>query len=271
MFTPTPVGTPTPQLSTTGWYGEYYDNASLLGQPVLTRQDTELEFDWILDSPAPNIPADNFSARWTRLFNFSVGGDYRFFAEVDDGVRVYVNDRLVIDGWHTFTPITYQGDLHDLPPGVHTVTVEYFESGSHARIKVWGEKTQLADPEWLAEYYPNPDLEEPAALIRKDENLDFDWDRDSPVAGLDKNYFSIRWRRTFFFHEGGNYKFSAEVADKDRVKIFLDGWLLVDEYKKEGGTVNGFFSELAPGFHTVTVEYHEKTGEAKIRVWWDRQ
>jgi hypothetical protein len=230
----------------------------------------ELEFNWILDSPAPGIPADNFSVRWTRQVDFFDGGDYRFFAEVDDGIKIYVDSQLILDDWHTFAPVTYRADIRRLSPGLHTVTVEYFESGGYARIKVWGERTRLEDTAWQAEYYPNRELKEPALLVRQDEVLDFDWEKGSPAPGLDGNHFSVRWRRTVYFDQGGDYKFLAKLADEDRVKIFLDDWLVVDKFKEESGTVEGIFANVSPGFHIVTVEYIEEGDRARIKVWWDR-
>jgi hypothetical protein len=267
--TPTIIPTPTPTLSLDVWRGEYYDNASLLGEPVLIRADPELDFNWILDSPAPGIPADNFSVRWTRLFDFFEGGDYRFFADVDDGVRVYVDGWLVIDAWHTFIPVPYSGDFADIQSGIHTVTVEYFESGGHAKVKVWAEKTRFIDSEWLGEYYPNSDWQGQAFLIRSDKTIDFDWGQDSPADGMDGNHFSVRWTRTIFF-DAGDYEFFAEVADRDRVKIYLDGWPLVDEYTEDRGTLSGYFADVGAGYHDVVVEYSENVGQAKVKVWWEK-
>jgi hypothetical protein len=264
----TPV--PTPTIPLNAWRGEYYDNASLLGEPVLIREDPELDFNWILDSPAPGIPPDNFSVRWTRSFDFFEGGDYRFFAEVDDGIRLYVDGWLVIDAWHTFIPVPYSGDFADIQPGFHTITVEYFESGGHAKIKVWAEKTRFIDAEWRGEYYTNPNLQDPAFLIRSDKTIDFDWGQDPPAYGMDGNNFSVRWTRTIFF-DPGDYKFFAEIADRDRVKIYLDGWLLFDEYREDSGPVYGYFAKVGAGYHDVIVEYHENAGQAKIKVGWERQ
>ncbi len=269
-LTPTSLMTPGPPLSLDSWRAEYYDNASLLGEPVLIREDPLIDFNWILDSPAPNIPADNFSVRWTRLFDFFEGGDYRFFAEADDGIRIYVDGWLVIDAWHTSTPTTHSGSFADIQAGIHTITVEYFESGGHAHVKVWAEKTLFVDAQWRGEYYDNSELQEPVFLIRQDESIDFDWDYGSPAEGMDGNHFSVRWKQTLFF-DGGDYKFVAEVADRDRVRIYLDDWLIVDQYKEESGTVKGHFGNLGAGYHTVVVEYQEQVGRAEIRVWWERQ
>jgi hypothetical protein len=262
-----------PTLSQDYWLGEYYDNPNLQGVPVLVRQDPlNLEFNWFLESPGPGIPADNFSVRWRRLVDFYDGGDAVFYAEVDDGIKIYVDGQIALDNWNLSEPITYRGGVQNLSPGLHTVTVEYFESGGYARIKVWGDRTAVGDADWLGHYYANDELLDPPVLVRQDDSIDFDWDNDEPVDGLPRSDFSIRWRRTIFFEEGGDYRFAAVVDEEDRVRIFLDDWLLVDdESDDDGKTINGYFGDMGAGFHTVTVEYIDEGGDARILFGYARE
>ena len=53
--------------------------------------------------PGLGVNVDNFSARWTGQFPFT-GGTYTFSSTTDDGVRVYVDGSLLIDGWHDGRP-----------------------------------------------------------------------------------------------------------------------------------------------------------------------
>lgn len=256
-------------LSFDYWQADYYDNASLLGEPVFRRQDHTLDFNWILDSPDPLIPADNFSVRWSRLFDFVEGGDYRFFAEADDGLRLYVDGWLVIDSWQESLPVPLEGRFADIEPGPHTIVVEYFESGGHARVKVWAEKSLFVDSHWTGEYYPNRQWEDPTFMVRNDADINFDWEHNAPIYGLDHNDFSIRWRRTLFF-DPGNYTFFVDVADRDRVRLYLDGWQLTDTYRTEAGIITSHFADLEAGYHTLTVEYQETVGKAKVKLWWEK-
>ena len=268
---PDPIPTsPIGQPPTGYWQAEYYANASLLGQPTLVRDEADVDFNWILHSPDPAIPADNFSARWTRILDFTESGDYRFFAEADDGVKVYVDGWPVIDAWHTETPIIHVGNFAAIQKGPHTVVVEYFESGGYAHIKVWAEKVELGQSGWRGEYYDNPDWREPAQFVRQDEALDFDWGDSSPGEGLGRNHFSVRWESRQYF-EQGDYRFYADIADRDQVRLYLDGWLLIDEDREWPETVEGYFANVGAGHHTITVEYQEDVGQAKIRVWWQRE
>ncbi len=92
---------------------------------------------WGEGAPAGGLPADGFSARWTRDL-FFVAGLYRLQARSDDGVRVYVDDTLVIDGWKIQPATEYHGDI-SLRPGKHKVVVEYYEEAEDALITVYWE------------------------------------------------------------------------------------------------------------------------------------
>lgn len=266
--TTTPIAPSTALAGVDTWRGEYFSNPSLAGEPLLLHEEPTLDLNWVLDSPLPGIPNDNFSVRWTRQLNFE-GGDYRFFAEADDGIRVYLDGNMIIDEWHEFVPVTYSGDVAGLPAGPHTLKVEYYESGSLARVKVWYEKVTFAGDAWEGEYFNNPKWEGSPFTVRQDQEIDFDWNKDSPISGMPADDFSIRWRRTLYF-EDGDYRFFADVEEKDGVKIYLDGWVVVDKYTEESARLEGSFSKLGRGQHTITVEYWDDSRDAEINFGWEK-
>lgn len=122
------------------WRGEYFNDIHLQGQPLLVRNDPAIAFDWHLGSPDPRVPADNFSARWTRRLRFEQG-NYRFFARVSGGVRVYLNEWAVIDEWHDPAgDVIYEGRFDGVGAGEHTIRVEYYARGGLAYAQVWWEQ-----------------------------------------------------------------------------------------------------------------------------------
>lgn len=269
-LTPVPVASPTlPAPSLASWRGEYYDNPNLAGEPTLVRDDPTLDFNWASDSPGPNIPADNFSARWTRPFEFAEEGDYRFWADVDDGVKLYLDGWLIIDEWNTNPYVLHSGVFADVKPGVHTIRVEYFEAAGEAHIKVWFEKTIVSANKWVGEYYNNPDFRDTPFLVREDDDIDFDWGDDEPASGMPDDNFSVRWQKTLVL-KAGDYEFTAKLAKKDRVKIYLDDWLIIQEDSEHGGTVKGSFKNVGSGIHTIRVEYQDYSDRASIEVNWDK-
>ena len=128
VLPPPPVPTPTtaPPVIITDWKGEYYDNRDLRGAPVEVRNDPEINFDWTGQPPAQGIAPENYSVRWTQSRNIPAG-TYRFTVWVDDGVRLWVDGNLVIDGWQEGAIKNYVADV-DLNEGTHEVRVEYFQA-----------------------------------------------------------------------------------------------------------------------------------------------
>jgi uncharacterized protein YgiM (DUF1202 family) len=115
------------------WKGEYFNNPSLSGVPVLVRNDVGINFDWGPDSPGPGVPADDFSARWSRTLHIDEDGVFHFRVVVDDGARLWVDDELVIDRWRTGVPKGYSAEVW-LEEGEHRVRLEYFEFRYDAQI-----------------------------------------------------------------------------------------------------------------------------------------
>lgn len=120
------------------WTAQYYANSSLDGAPVVTRQDNMIAFYWQQASPGAGIPTD-FSVRWTGQFQFT-GQEYRFMTIADDGIRVWINDQLIINRWQgQAATLVYR----DYAPryGTHTVRVEYFDAAADATAIVnWAVK-----------------------------------------------------------------------------------------------------------------------------------
>ncbi|NJN95630.1 MAG: hypothetical protein HC875_16730 [Anaerolineales bacterium] len=268
--TPTTAASPTlPAPSLGSWRGEYYNNSNLTGEPVLVRDDPALDFNWGPGSPDPNVPTDNFSVRWTRPFEFAEEGDYRFWADVDDGGKLYLDGWLIIDEWNTNPYVLHSGIFADIKPGTHTLMVEFFEAAGDAHAKVWFEKTIVSGNKWVGEYFNNPDFRSPPFLIREDDDIDFDWDDDEPAPGMPDDNFSVRWQRTVVL-KAGDYNFEARIGEEDRVKLYLDDWPILEEDSDDGGTATGSFDDVGAGTHTIRVEYQDFSEEARIEIDWDR-
>jgi len=117
------------------WEGVYFNNKYLQGGPAFTRQDGSVNFDWAGGGPGNGVGNDQFSVAWSRTAYFQ-SGTYRFYATVDDGVRVYVDSHLIIDSWREQPATNYFGDIY-LGEGNHALRVEYYEEGGGALVRVW--------------------------------------------------------------------------------------------------------------------------------------
>jgi hypothetical protein len=118
------------------WRGEYFGGTQLTGTAFMVRDEgrSGLSLDWGAGSPGCGLPADGFSARFTRTLSLAAGTQ-RFTVRSDDGVRVYVDEVLRLDKWVDQAPTTYTFDVA-LTAGNHTVKVEYYENTGGAVLQV---------------------------------------------------------------------------------------------------------------------------------------
>ncbi len=84
--------------SQNGLKGEYFNNRNLEGTPALTRIDSQLEFDWPW-APGDGVNVDDFSIRWTGYIQSDKSFDGWLGLSSDDGIRMWVDDQLVVDNW----------------------------------------------------------------------------------------------------------------------------------------------------------------------------
>lgn len=127
------------------WLAEYFPNTKLAGAAVLTRCETgPIDYYWMTDSPDPRLPVDAFSARWTASLPFSAG-TAEFTTYTDDGVRVFVDGKRVINNW-TRHGITEDTARVTLKAGTHTVRMEYFEAGGEGLAQLFIQGAAPSDP-----------------------------------------------------------------------------------------------------------------------------
>ena len=116
------------------WQGGYYNNRWLVEKPAFIRDDQVIDFSWGAGPPGSGVGADNFSVRWVRLVPFHEGR-YRFTVTVNDGVRLWVGDRLAVDRWQHPQQGTYTADLQ-LSQGPHRLQMEYYDAGGNAHASL---------------------------------------------------------------------------------------------------------------------------------------
>jgi LysM repeat protein len=231
-----PCGTkppaPAPAPSYPQWKGEYFNNQNLAGAPSIVRNDYAIAFNWGWGWPNSKISADHFSVRWTRTFNLREGV-YRFTMNVDDGARLFVDNILVIDQWHTYSGAVYTVDV-PLGAGNHVVRMEYYEDTGAAfaylNYQTVGyvpvppvmtpipgypptpPATGTTGGAWTCTYYRNQELDDPVASVIAPV-LNFNWGDASPYPGVPKDLWSMRCTSTQYFPTSGLYQFNAQMDD----------------------------------------------------------
>lgn len=123
-----------PDNDTHGLRAEYFDNVKFSGKPVVTKVDRDINFNWQGKSPVAGIAGDNFSVRWTGRFKAPGTGKYILDLTSDDGSRLYLDGKLVIDNWglHAAQGRSYsvrldKGKMYD-------IKVEYYQAAGESEI-----------------------------------------------------------------------------------------------------------------------------------------
>ena len=122
-----------------GLKAEYFDNKDLQGPPAATRADASINFDWYTNAPVPQLPTDNFSARWTGYLVPPASGRYELGARADDGVRVFLDDRPLVENWRDGSAKTFTKAVELEAGRAYKLRVEYYDRYANATAKlVWG-------------------------------------------------------------------------------------------------------------------------------------
>ena len=115
----------------TGLSATYYDNIDFTGATV-SRVDPRVDFNWRTGSPAPSIGVNTFSARWTGKVTAKVTGTHTFYTMSDDGIRLWINNVLVVDNWTDHPPVENSGTINLTAGQQVDIRMEFYENGGGA-------------------------------------------------------------------------------------------------------------------------------------------
>ena len=120
---------------TNGLTGSYFAGLTLTGQ-AHTRNDPTANFNWGNGFGDPNVGSELFSVRWTGRVTPPFSETYRFYANSDDGVRLWVNNVLLVDDWTDHGPTESSGTIA-LTAGVrYDIRMEYYQKGGGALVQL---------------------------------------------------------------------------------------------------------------------------------------
>lgn len=122
-----------------GLKGNYFSNADLKGNPAFEKQDEQLNFKWTLYSPNPEkLQPDNYSVRWIGKLEAPHSGKYQLGLRGNDGFRLYVNGKLLIDNWEKLTYSTKTVDVDFVTGQKSDIVIEFHENRGEANIElIW--------------------------------------------------------------------------------------------------------------------------------------
>ncbi|SFD80307.1 OmpA family protein [Spirosoma endophyticum] len=119
-----------------GLKGEYYTGINF-DRKVVTRLDPEINFDWKGRSPAPGLSHSYYSIRWTGKLMAPLSGKYTFNARVDDGVRVWVGNKKVIDAWYLNDSNRFGGSVILEAGKYYDLRIDYFNDLLEGEIELF--------------------------------------------------------------------------------------------------------------------------------------
>ena len=137
-----------------------------------------------------DFPNDNFSVRWEGQIKIDQNSTYTFYTISDDGVRLFIDDKIIINNWQAQPATENKGEITLQGNKTYPIVVEYFEeSGGEAMILGWESKnftkrlitstnltTNDGRPGLKGTYYRNRDLRSPILgrpIIRVDKELNW--------------------------------------------------------------------------------------------------
>ncbi|MHC5856660.1 PA14 domain-containing protein [Nostoc sp.] len=126
-----------PNIPIGNWKAEFFNNVDRAGTPVIVQDwgsgSQNFSRDWGNSSPSAGINSDNFSARVTTQRYFAPGR-HQILTTSDDGVRVIINNNVVIDRLVDQSSVTHTGVFDAGNGGYFNVVLDYYERGGGANL-----------------------------------------------------------------------------------------------------------------------------------------
>lgn len=121
-----------------GLSGEYFNNLDFSGNPALKRNDEHIDFHWTLYSPDKAINNGFYSVRWSGQIQAPENGSFKIGLEGNDGFRLYLEDKLIIDRWGKQSYSTSLVDYSFEKDKKYNIRIEFYEPVGNAHIKlIW--------------------------------------------------------------------------------------------------------------------------------------
>ncbi len=256
------------------WIAYYYDNSTLNGKPVykdvIESDGKSLNFNFKSGSPDSSIPNDNFSAAFTTSKRLDPG-KYIIKRDSDDGLRVFVDGKLVVNDWYASSfgesksnviTINNRENVESSKKNVHTIKVEYLEKSGKSRLAFSMKPIKEASEydRWLATYYQNQNLAG-YGEVTKSKEINFDWGYDSP-DNIPNNSFSA----SFYKLIDGNSDYFIQTYADDNIRATVDGENIINRWNDNSWAEidHGIVTKSGAGDRLVQVDYDEDTGRAEI-------
>jgi beta-glucosidase len=142
---PVPASALTTNGTEPGLKAEYFNNQELRGPAATVRTDARIDFNWGRYKPVPELSENNFSVRWTGKLKAPESGNYTLGFTADDGARLYVDGKLLVDAWSSNPKKTHTSEITLEAGRTYDVRMEYFQTNREAVAKLVWSYPRLAE------------------------------------------------------------------------------------------------------------------------------
>ncbi len=160
-----------------GLQGEYHPGQSLADVPFASPVDATVDFHWTFNPPVPGVPRDWFAVRWSGTLRIPKGSPRLLAVEGDDGVRLWIDDHLVIDQWEQVGYGLHQSGIVLEPGSEHAIRLEFHESVGNGSVRLAWQGDEPAQIERVLQMAVDTAARSDAVLV---------------VAGLEEGEFRDR-------------------------------------------------------------------------------
>jgi len=264
-----------------------YFNTKDFKELKVTRIDSTIAFDWGTGTPDQSIHSDTFSVRWSGQIEPQFTEDYTFYTAADDGVRLWVNGKKLIDDWKIHSVKEQKGSIRLTAGKKYDIKLEYFEHEGLSSAKLYwssaSQPKQIIPQQQLypspapapnpgngdglkGEYYDETNFTQPK-LTRLDGTINFDWKSNAPASSVGADTFSVRWSGKIQPLYSEQYTF--HTLSDDGVRLWVNGQLLIQDWNTHGVKENTGKISLAAGQqYDIILEYFDETHEASVQLLW---
>ena len=111
----------------------FYKGTELIGEPLLEKEYEKVSFELNGNPLEEGLPVNEFSARFE--FSLRLEKDGYLMAISDDGIKIYVDDKLEGEDWSSHAPSPCLTGM--LSKGNHKITIEYFQDSGGAKLALY--------------------------------------------------------------------------------------------------------------------------------------
>ncbi|MGI4759621.1 MAG: PA14 domain-containing protein [Janthinobacterium lividum] len=128
-----------------GLRGDYYDGLNF-EHLIETRRDPLIDFFWHGEKPVSGVPAEQFTVRWAGWLVPPVTGHYVLHLSVDDGARLWLDGKQLLDEWRG-QPLSYFDVPLDLVGGrPYRLRLDYCQYSLDATARLFWERPKQPEP-----------------------------------------------------------------------------------------------------------------------------